>query len=124
VVLAAAPLGVTLLGEKLQDAIDGRPVHAKATAWLNPFTGVTVRVEVPGAPGATLNVAGLAESENPGAGAAAPVPLRGTVCGLPLALSAIETDAVRVPLAAGLKMTLIVQLAPAATVLPQVLVSL
>lgn len=121
--LAAAPLGVTLLGEKLQDASDGRPVHAKATAWLNPFTGVTVRVEVPGVPGATLNVAGLAESEKL-AGAAAPVPLRATVCGLPLALSAIETDAVRVPLAAGLKMTLMVQLAPTATVLPQVLVSL
>jgi hypothetical protein len=35
---------------------------------------------------------------------------------------AIETEAVRVPLAEGVKVTLMVQLAPAATELPQVLV--
>jgi len=38
-----------------------------------------------------------------------------------LTLLAIETEAVRVPLADGLKVTLMVQLAPAATELPQVL---
>jgi hypothetical protein len=51
-----------------------------------------------------------------------PVPMRLTVCGLPLALSVTETEAVRVPLAEGVKVTLIVQLVPAATELPQVLV--
>ena len=51
-----------------------------------------------------------------------PVPERLTVCGLPLALSVMITEAVRLPLAAGLKVTLIVQLAPAATELPHVLV--
>ena len=40
-----------------------------------------------------------------------PVPVSGTVCGLPRALSAMETDAVRVPVAVGLNVTLIVQLA-------------
>jgi hypothetical protein len=52
-----------------------------------------------------------------------PVPERLTVCGLPLALSVMLTEAVRVPLAGGVKVTLIVQWAPAATELPHVLVS-
>jgi hypothetical protein len=44
------------------------------------------------------------------------------VCGLPLALSEIVTVALRVPIAIGVKVTLIVQLAPTATELPHVLV--
>ena len=51
-----------------------------------------------------------------------PVPERLTVCGLPLALSVMLTEAVRLPLAAGVKVTLMVQLLPAATELPHVLV--
>jgi len=51
-----------------------------------------------------------------------PVPERLTVCGLPLALSVMLTEAVRLPLAAGVKVTLMVQLAPPATEPPQVLV--
>ena len=51
-----------------------------------------------------------------------PVPVRLTACGLPVASSAIESEAARLPLAAGVKVTLIVQLAPAATLDPQVLV--
>src|SRR5580658_3902707 len=43
-----------------------------------------------------------------------PVPLKATVCGLPVALSAISNVAVRVPAACGVNSTLIVQLAPAA----------
>jgi hypothetical protein len=54
--------------------------------------------------------------------AAVPVPERVTVCGLPLALSATLSVAERVPLAEGVKVTLVVQLPPAATELPQVLV--
>ena len=54
--------------------------------------------------------------------AAVPVPERLTVCGLPLALSVTVNAAVQRPLAEGLKVTLIVQLAPAATELPQLLV--
>ena len=53
---------------------------------------------------------------------AAPVPERLTLCGLPVALSVRVTAAVRVPAAVGLKVTLIVQLAPAATLDPQLLV--
>jgi len=54
----------------------------------------------------------------------APVPERLTVCGLALALSAIFRVAVAAPLAEGVKVTLITQLAPAATELAQVLVSI
>src|ERR1700758_3714370 len=52
--------------------------------------------------------------------AVVPVPLRETVCGLPAALSVTLRAALREPLAGGLKETLIVQLALAASELPQV----
>jgi hypothetical protein len=45
------------------------------------------------------------------------------VCGLPAALSEMLTAAVRVPVAVGVNVMLIVQLPPAATELPQVFVS-
>ena len=64
--------------------------------------------------------------ERPSTGAAAavsvPVPERLTVCELPLALSEMLTEAVRLPLAEGVNFTLIVQWAPTATDLPHVLV--
>src|SRR5437868_4651428 len=53
----------------------------------------------------------------PGAGALIPLPLRATVWGLPLALSVMLTLALRVPIAVGVKVTLMVQEAPAARVL-------
>ena len=51
-----------------------------------------------------------------------PVPERLTVWGLPMASSATLRVAARAPLAEGVKVTLMVQFAPAATELPQVLV--
>src|SRR5437667_4987416 len=45
-----------------------------------------------------------------------PVPLSETACGLPAALSAIVSEPTRVLLPVGVKVTLIVQLAPAAIV--------
>jgi hypothetical protein len=53
---------------------------------------------------------------------AVPVPVKLTVWGLPLALSAMLSAAERDPLAAGVKVTLIVHLPPAATELPHVFV--
>ena len=50
---------------------------------------------------------------------ATPVPLKLTVCGLPLALSVRVIVPVRVPLAVGVKNTLIAQPVPAATLAPQ-----
>lgn len=54
--------------------------------------------------------------------AAVPLPLNATVCGLPAALSLRLSAAVRVPLAVGLKVTVIVQLALAPNELPHVCV--
>ena len=56
-------------------------------------------------------------------GGATPVPVKYTVCGLPLALSVMVSDALRDPGAVGVNATLIEQLTPAATLLPQVFVS-
>ena len=53
--------------------------------------------------------------------AVAPVPARLAVWGLPEALSLTESVAVRVPEAVGVKVTSIVQLDPAATLEPQLL---
>jgi hypothetical protein len=53
--------------------------------------------------------------------AAVPVPERLTVCGLPAELSATLSNAVRLPLAAGVKVMLNVQLDPAGSELPQLL---
>ena len=50
-----------------------------------------------------------------------PVPVSPTLCGLPIALSLMVTNPVNVCPAAGVKVTLMVQLAPAASVLPHVL---
>ena len=49
-----------------------------------------------------------------------PVPFRLTFCGLPGALSVIDTAPVRVPICVGLNVTLIVQLAPAGRLEPHV----
>jgi hypothetical protein len=51
--------------------------------------------------------------------AVVPVPLRGTFCGLPAALSVILSAAVRVPATVGLNLTKMLQLAPTASELPQ-----
>ena len=52
---------------------------------------------------------------------AMPAPVSDTVCGLPTALYELARDALRVPVAVGVKFTLIVQFAPAATLVPHVL---
>jgi hypothetical protein len=57
-------------------------------------------------------------SEATGA-ASAPVPVRDTACGLPGASDAMDTDAVRVPAASGVKVTVIVHDCPAPSVPPE-----
>lgn len=52
---------------------------------------------------------------------AIPVPVRGTVCGVPAALSPTEMLAVRMPAATGVKVALMVHDAPTATEAPQLL---
>jgi hypothetical protein len=57
-----------------------------------------------------------------GAGELVPVPDKPTVCGLLAALSVMVSDALRLPVAVGVKVTLIVQFAPAATLDPHAFV--
>jgi hypothetical protein len=56
------------------------------------------------------------------AGEPVAVPVRATIWGEPMPLSEMLTVAVRIPAVVGLKVTRIVQLPPAATVVPQLLV--
>jgi hypothetical protein len=53
---------------------------------------------------------------------AIPVPLRAAVCGEPVALSVMESVALRLPADAGVNFTMMVQLAPTASDAPQVFV--
>jgi len=56
------------------------------------------------------------------AGADTPVPVKLSVCGLPVALSVMVSEALREPVADGVNVTLIVQLAPAPTLVWQLFV--
>jgi hypothetical protein len=118
---ATVPFGVTEAGAGVQVASDGAPEQLSATVPLNPLTGATCRLYVAGCPGLTVAV-----FEPPVATSmvkSVPVPLKGTACGLPEALSVIVTFAVRFPVAVGLNVTLIEQFAAAATLAPHVFVS-
>jgi hypothetical protein len=102
-------------------------VAAKSPAFVPPtVTPLTTRLALPVFVTVTVcaalvapievepNVRLAVDSETTGA-CATPVPWSGTVCGLPVALSAIDSELVRVPAACGLNVMLTVQLAPAAT---------
>ncbi len=69
-----------------------------------------------------LPKARLVEERLTTAAALVPVPEKVTAWGLPLTLSVMDSEAVRLPLAAGRNVTLTEQLALAASELPQVLV--
>ena len=61
--------GVTEPGFSVQVAPVGHPVTVRATLLLNPFSAVTVMVEVPdGPPWASVNDVGLLDIEKSGAG--------------------------------------------------------
>ncbi len=72
-------------------------------------------------PAAMVCVLGVAETAKSPAGAV-PVPDKALVCGEPAALSATESVAVKLAAEAGVKTTEMVQVAPAASEEPQVLV--
>jgi hypothetical protein len=96
---SAAVTGVTTV----QVVPLGAPVQVSATAWLNPPCGVMVTLKFSGAAAVTVSVAGAVTVKSH------PVPVSGTVCGLPPALSVIVSVPVRAPSAVGANVTLIVQ---------------
>jgi len=67
-VLAAAPAGDTVEGEKVQLSPSGCPEQLKLTVWPKPFCGVTVSVLVADCPDLTVTLAGEADSVNDGDG--------------------------------------------------------
>jgi hypothetical protein len=106
--LAGDPPGVTLVGWNTAVATAGNPLAANVTALLNgPFCGVTVIVYVAEPPAEI--VCGPVGELMVNVGAGDPVPFSVTVCGAPVALSAADSVAVRLPAEAGVNVTLIVQ---------------
>ena len=61
------PLGI-VVGLSVQVVFAGHPLSVKETGLLNPFSGVTVIVELPPFPCVTVTDVGLAESEKSGGG--------------------------------------------------------
>ena len=92
----------------VQVASAGAPAQAKATGELNPPTPVTVTLNMSVWPSVTFCTAVGPVSPKSG-GALVPVPVNGTVCGLPLALSVMVSVPMRAPVAVGVNVTLIVQ---------------
>lgn len=120
-VAAAVPFGVTEDGETEHVTPAGAPPQVSETDWLNPPSGVMLAVTVADWPGTNATEAGEAEAEKSVA-----TPDRLAVCTLlvtPLLLSVTVSAPLRDPLVVGLKVTLMLQLPPAAMLAPQVLVS-
>jgi hypothetical protein len=125
---AAVGLNVTVI---VHDDPAATPPVQLLVCEKSPVTviALTVNVAVPG----LLTVMGFVELLLPTntpvklrlagptvAAAATPVPLKGTVCGLPVALSLILSEDDRLPVFPGVNVTLIVQLAFTASVFPHV----
>ena len=119
---APVDVGVTELGLSEQDEPAGAPLQVRATEEVKPFKPVTVTVVVAVPPAAMLSVAGDAATVKSGL-VVVPVPVSVAVCGLLGSLSATLSVAVTAPVAVGVNVTPIVQLAPAANVAPHWLVS-
>jgi hypothetical protein len=116
---AATELPHVLVSAKSPGLAPVRPMLERLTAALPPLVRVAVNVPLGVLTGWLPKQRLVGERLT---AVAVPVPERLTVWGLPAVLSVILTDAVRLPLAVGSKVTLIVQLAPTASELPQLLV--
>lgn len=118
VVLAPADPGVTVGELKTAVAPDGSPETDIATALsYAPPCGITVIFIFAVLPEVALT--GLSGPVNEYVGACVPDPDKLTVSGLPAALSVIVTAPTRDPTAVGVKLTLMLHCAPAATFDPQ-----
>lgn len=110
-VVTAAPIGVTDGGEKDPDEKGGRFEAENETGFGKPFApGVIVMVAIAGCPAVALT--GV---DGPATVKSIPVPESKTVCGLPAALSVIESVAIRLPVATGVNVRLTTQFAPTGT---------
>jgi hypothetical protein len=109
VVVAAAP-GVTCAGLKLHPIVESNPVQLNVIAFVKlPPAGVSVMVNVAMPPADTVAVDVPVDCVK-----SSPVPDMVVVLGLAVPSCATEMVAVLFPVAVGLKVTVIVQFAPAA----------
>ena len=111
--VAPVAVGVTELGLSEQVEPAGAPVQVRATAVVKPLSPATVTVVFAVPPAATLTDVGEAATLKSGV-VPPPVPVSVAVCGLLASLSETLSVAVTEPVAVGVNVTLIVQLAPAA----------
>jgi len=107
---ALLPPTATVVGFIEQFESAGVPEHWSETFPANPPAGAIATAKLADCPADTLAEAGLAESAK-----SIPVPLNGTECGVPGALSAIISAAERAPPPVGVNIRLIVQFPPAGT---------
>jgi len=109
------PFSVTDVGASEQVANVGAPAQPIATTPVKPFSDESCKLYVAVCPAVTVAVV-----EPPAAAREKSValPVRATTCGLPLALSVIVSEPVRLPLLVGTKATLRVQFPPGPTALP------
>ena len=115
--MAEAP-GVTCAGLKLHPIVESSPVQLNVIGLVKlPPAGVSVRVNVAMLPADTVAVELPVDCVK-----SSPFPDAVVVLGLPVPSCAIEMVAVRLPVAVGLNVTVIVQFAPGATEPLQVLV--
>jgi hypothetical protein len=112
-VVLAARLVVQVVAETLKSPVVEITMLFSVTLWLFVRVNTLGRLVVPTVRAANVALAGV----NVACGT--PVPDSGTVCGLFGALSVIVRFPVRTPSWVGVKVTLITQLFPARTVLPQ-----
>ena len=120
VILLAELPAVSGFGKTVQVESAGAPVQVKVIAPVSPPSPLEDNVNTAGSPGETV-----LESDEPldiVKVKSSPVPLNVTVCGLFPVLSAMIRLPVLVPPAVGLKVTEMLQVAPALTLVPQVLV--
>src|SRR5439155_651823 len=110
---ALVPPTATVVGLTKQVESAGVPEHWSETLPANPPAGAIATAKLADCPADTLAEAGAAERVK-----SMPVPLNGTECGVPGALSAIIRLAERVPPPVGVNIKLIVQFPPAGTMLP------
>jgi hypothetical protein len=119
--VAPVGVGVTEVGLSVHVEPAGAPEQVSATEFAKLFKPTTVTVTSTGEPAATVVDTGEAAIVK-SALVVVPVPVSVAVCGAPAKLSATLKVALTGPMAVGANVTLIVQLAPAASVVGQALV--
>lgn len=120
VIVDAVLLVVSGFGETVHVDSAGAPVQVKSTVPANPPSPLEESAKIAGCPGETVTVVA-----DPGGGMmvkSSPVPLREALCEPLPALSEMLRLPVREPPAVGLKVTAMVQVAPALMVPPHVFV--